>query len=139
MRDGEPGEKMILLNPAHQMADTLYPSTHAIFVREGATAPYDAMIVPKVMRRRLLSLRAFDTAHEMIDAEVVEGAEMDTLLTVSSAPHLGGPIATSPTPVIGLAPETRRSLWAAKVRSPAWCSGPVSTQLGLHRAEKPKH
>jgi hypothetical protein len=36
LRDAEPGERVLLLNYAHQPAGTPYRSNHAIFVREGA-------------------------------------------------------------------------------------------------------
>jgi hypothetical protein len=51
-------------------------------VREGATQPYDVIdTVPEVMRRRLLSLRAFDAAGDMIDADVVDGPDAEGLIT----------------------------------------------------------
>lgn len=77
VRDMQPGETALLLNYMHQPADTAYRSSHAIFVREGAAERYDAVDeVPEVLRIRLLSLRAFDAAHAMVDAEVVAGEAM---------------------------------------------------------------
>ncbi len=74
LRDALPGETLLLLNHVHQPADTPYRASHAIFVREGASVRFDAIgHVPEVLRRRLLSLRAFDLAHEMVDADCVEG------------------------------------------------------------------
>lgn len=74
LRDCAPGETVLLLNYMHQPADTPYRASHAIFVREGATAAFDAVdAVPMVLQSRLLSLRAFDSAHVMIDADVVNG------------------------------------------------------------------
>lgn len=74
MRDAEPGEALLLLNHVCQPADTPYRATHAIFVREGAGKAYDSVgEVPDVMRRRLLSLRAYDAGGWMLDADVVEG------------------------------------------------------------------
>ncbi len=78
MRDAEPGETLILLNHACQPAPTPYRATHAIFVREGATEPYDRVgEVPEVMRVRLLSLRAYNEAGWMLNADVVEGAVIE--------------------------------------------------------------
>jgi hypothetical protein len=57
--------------------DTPYRSRHAIYVieGEGEQRAFDAVnVVPDAMRRRLLSLRAFDAQGMMIDADVVEGA-----------------------------------------------------------------
>jgi hypothetical protein len=74
MRDAEPGERLLLLNFVHQPAATPYRASHAIFVREGATDAYDrADEVPEVMRRRLISLRAFDKHGLMTDADLAEG------------------------------------------------------------------
>lgn len=81
MRDAEPGETVLLLNHVSQPADTPYRASHAIFVREGATQAYDAVDeVPPVMRRRLLSLRAFDAGGMMRDADVVEGTGIEPVI-----------------------------------------------------------
>ncbi|PZF76581.1 DUF1203 domain-containing protein [Aestuariivirga litoralis] len=81
MRDAEPGETVLLLNHVSQPADTPYRASHAIFVREGATQAYDAVDeVPPVMRRRLLSLRAFDAGGMMRDADVVEGTAIEPVI-----------------------------------------------------------
>lgn len=74
LRDAEPGESLLLVNHVHQPADTPYRASHAIFVREGATAATEAVDeVPEALRARLLSVRAFDAAHMMVDADVIEG------------------------------------------------------------------
>jgi hypothetical protein len=81
MRDAAPGESVLLLNHVCQPAETPYRATHAIFVREGATRAYDEVdVVPEVLRRRLLSLRAYDAKGMMVDADVVDGAEVDDLI-----------------------------------------------------------
>ena len=81
MRDALIGETVLLLNHACQPAETPYRATHAIFVREGAETVYDRVdAVPEVMRRRLLSLRAYDEAGWMLDADVVEGREVEALI-----------------------------------------------------------
>lgn len=77
MRDLEPGEKAILVNHTHLNADSPYRSSHAVFVREGATQAYDSVDeVPDVLRRRLLSVRAFDKGAMMLGAEVLEGEHL---------------------------------------------------------------
>ena len=81
MRDAAIGETMLLLNHVCQPAETPYRATHAIFVREGATEAFDEVdVVPDVLRRRLLSLRAYDEKGMMIDADVADGAEVDALI-----------------------------------------------------------
>lgn len=81
LEDADPGEAMLLLNYEHLPAATPYRSRHAIFVREGAGA---AAVVedrlPEQLSRRLLSLRAFDAAGMMVDAEVLEGISAEPLV-----------------------------------------------------------
>ena len=74
MQDAEVGETVILLNYAHQPADSPYQATHAIFVRQNAEQVKLAINeVPKVIRSRLVSLRCFDKDHMMIRADVMSG------------------------------------------------------------------
>jgi Protein of unknown function (DUF1203) len=81
MRDAAIGETVILVNHLHQPADTPYKAAHAIFVREGATDRYDRTgEIPDVLARRLLSLRAFDEGHMMIDADVTEGRDLADII-----------------------------------------------------------
>lgn len=81
MRDAAPGETLILVNHEHQPAPTPYRSAHAIFVLEGATAAYDrADVIPDVLRTRMLSLRAFDAGHLIVDAALVDGREAETAI-----------------------------------------------------------
>ena len=81
LRDAAPGETLLLINYTHQPAETPFRSSHAIFVREGATTPVEVVNgVPAALRTRLLSLRAFDRNHMMVDADVVEGAHAGSLI-----------------------------------------------------------
>ncbi|MGY4515856.1 DUF1203 domain-containing protein [Lysobacter sp. HA18] len=78
LRDLVEGEVALLVNYTHQPANTPYRASHAVYVREGAT---QASVVdgglPDVMRRRLLSLRAFDASHMIVEADVVDGVDGD--------------------------------------------------------------
>jgi hypothetical protein len=75
------GEELLLLNHAHQTANTPYRATHAIYVRRLADRAFDAFdTVPEVMASRLLALRAFDARHMMIDADVCEGEAAAALI-----------------------------------------------------------
>ena len=77
VRDAEPGESLLLLNYTHQPADTPYRASHAIFVREGAETPCDRVDeVPEALRARPISLRAFNTAGEMVDADLTDGEQL---------------------------------------------------------------
>jgi hypothetical protein len=80
VRDAEPGETLLLVNYEHQDADTPYRSSHAIYVREGATEAWSGDHLPEVIRKRLLSLRGFSAAGMMVDADVVEGREAEPLI-----------------------------------------------------------
>ena len=81
LRDAAPGETVLLVNHVHQPADTPFRASHAIFVREGATTPFNAIdTVPDALRRRMLSLRAFDATHMMVDAALVDGREADSAI-----------------------------------------------------------
>jgi hypothetical protein len=81
LRDIAPGGSALLLNYVHQPADTPYRASHAIFVREGAEHAYDAVDeIPDALRIRTLSLRAFDADHAMVDADLVEGVDLPTLI-----------------------------------------------------------
>lgn len=80
MRDAQPGETLLLVNFAHQPADTPYRSSHAVYVREGATERWMGDHLPEVMRKRLLSLRGFSADGSMVDADVVEGREAEPVI-----------------------------------------------------------
>ena len=75
LEDAAPGETLILLNHEHQAADTPFRSRYAIYVREAAQAAASTLdALPPALRRRLLSLRGFDAAGMLLDADVVEGS-----------------------------------------------------------------
>lgn len=81
LEDAEPGETVLLLNHEHLPVDSPYRSRHAIYVRE--IAQEAAVVVgslPLALERRLLALRAFDSGHMMVEAEVVEGREAAPLI-----------------------------------------------------------
>jgi len=90
VRDAEPGEKLILLNYIHQPANNPYRASHAIFVREGAETAFDRTNeIPDALRSRQISLRAFDADDLMVDADLVDGREMDSVIERFFAdPHI---------------------------------------------------
>jgi hypothetical protein len=73
------GASALLLNFRHQDAASPYRANGPIFVEEGRNAPavIPPGIVPDVLVRRLLSLRAYDVAGMIVDADVVEGRDAD--------------------------------------------------------------
>lgn len=81
LRDLPPGEAAILVNYVHQPAETPYRACHAVFVREGAERAYDTIgDIPDVIRRRPISLRAFSRCGDMLDADLVDGREIEALI-----------------------------------------------------------
>ncbi len=82
MADAEVGDTVILLNYDHQPNATPYQSNHAIFVRENvAQARLAVNEVPPVLSTRLISMRLFDENHMMIDAEVLDGQDLQEALS----------------------------------------------------------
>ena len=81
LEDAMPGEELLLLSHAHLAGDTPYAATGPIFVRRNATATaVFENTVPEQQRRRLLSVRAYDRANCMVDADVVEGTQLEPLI-----------------------------------------------------------
>ena len=81
LADAEPGETVILVNYEHQAAHSPYRSAHAIFVRENAGQAFpERGEVPEVLKTRLISARAFNENHYMVNAEVVDGLHLHELI-----------------------------------------------------------
>jgi hypothetical protein len=79
--DAEPGEHVILVPFSHHGAASPYQASGPIFVREAARqAILSAGEVPESVRGRLLSIRAYDAAGLMINAEVAEGGELEVYI-----------------------------------------------------------
>src|SRR5210317_1043521 len=77
LADAEVGETVILVNHEHQPANSPYRSAHAIFVREHASQAFPKPgEVPEVLSTRLISVRAFDDRHYMVNADVVDGKDL---------------------------------------------------------------
>jgi Protein of unknown function (DUF1203) len=74
LSDADIGDELLLLPFKHQAANSPYRSSGPIFVRKtAAPAQLDAGVVPDYVRARLISVRAYDSAHLMTDALVCEG------------------------------------------------------------------
>ncbi len=77
LAEAEVGETVLLVNHQHQPHDTPYQASHAIFVRKDIKqARPNPDELPEVLKIRLLSLRGFNSSHEMIDADVAEGDDV---------------------------------------------------------------
>lgn len=81
LADAEVGESVLLVHFEHQPGNSPYRASHAVFVREHATsvAPFDGAL-PEAIALRLLSVRAFDDADLMIDADVVKGSNAEPVI-----------------------------------------------------------
>ena len=79
LEDAQPGETVLLLNYEHQPADTPYRSRHAIYVSEQAqeTRVCRGVLPGALTNRKHISLRAFDAAGMMLDAEVAPGSALE--------------------------------------------------------------
>ena len=93
LRHAPVGEEMLLVNYEHQPANTPYRASHAIYVCRSSVESFDeADVVPEVIETRLVSVRAFDGDHMMVDAEVIEGknaaALFDRMLANDSVAYL---------------------------------------------------
>lgn len=81
VRDLEVGETALLLNFEHQPADTAYRSRHAIFVGEQSHQCLDMVDdLPAAIRSRPISLRAFNSIGEMIDADLADGVDLQPVI-----------------------------------------------------------
>jgi hypothetical protein len=81
LRDAAPGESLLLLNHVHLPAAGPYRSSHAIYVREHAVECKPGVNeIPAVLATRLLSVRAFDAAGMMVEADVCAGVDAAALV-----------------------------------------------------------
>lgn len=81
LKDSAGGESFLLLPFEHQAANSPYRSAGPIYVDEGAgeTAVF-VDEVPEQLRKRLLSVRAYDARDEIVDAEVLDGSRLADML-----------------------------------------------------------
>jgi Protein of unknown function (DUF1203) len=74
LEDAEVGEELLLLRYQHQPGNSPYRASGPIYVRRHAIPrvlkPGEA---PEYVTRRLISVRAYDSAHRMLNAEVCDG------------------------------------------------------------------
>ena len=93
LEDAELGAELLLLPFVHQPAASPYQASGPIFVRRGAQQRVlDAAEIPGYVTRRLMSVRAYDSAHMIIDAEVCEGkvvsVEIERMLSNEAVAYL---------------------------------------------------
>jgi hypothetical protein len=76
LEDAEIGEELLLLPYEHLAADSPYRASGPIFVRKNvAQRILPPGVVPHYVSSRLISFRAYDSMHHMVDAVVCPGGE----------------------------------------------------------------
>ncbi len=93
LEDAAPGEEVVLVHYEHHAADTPFRASHAIYVRKAAVETFDKVNeVPAMLRKRMLSLRAFDHEGLMIDADLADGPQVEGLIARLFDTDTGQPI-----------------------------------------------
>jgi Protein of unknown function (DUF1203) len=77
LRDAAVGERVLLVNFEHLAVETPYRARYAIYVREqAADVQLTVNELPPVLNGRLLSLRAFNDAGMLLEADVAQDGEL---------------------------------------------------------------
>ncbi|MEX0735233.1 MAG: DUF1203 domain-containing protein [Steroidobacteraceae bacterium] len=81
LEDAPVGEPVLLLPFAHQDSRSPYRASGPIFVRRGREKAARILNeLPPYLTLRPLSVRAYDAADDMVDADVVDGAQAAPLI-----------------------------------------------------------
>ena len=91
--DAAVGDELLLLTWPHQPAASPYKASGPIYVRRGAVQrSVEPGVIPDYVRSRLMSIRAYDAAHMIVDAAVCEGvdvaAEIERLFGTNETAYL---------------------------------------------------
>jgi uncharacterized protein DUF1203 len=79
--DAQPGEEVLLLAYRHQTSASPYQASGPIYVRRSAREAFEALNqIPPVQRRRLSSVRGYDTAGFMLECDVVEPGDLEATI-----------------------------------------------------------
>jgi hypothetical protein len=78
LQDAVEGERLLLLPYDHHRVSTPYRASGPVYVREAATQALPLIdAVPELLRRRVLSLRAYDAQGMMVWADVLPGTDLE--------------------------------------------------------------
>ena len=81
LQDAAEGESAVLVPFMHQPADSPYRASGPIFVREAARQASPVVNdVPQQLRLRLLSVRAYVAEALMVDSDIVDGRELESVI-----------------------------------------------------------
>ena len=79
LQDAEVGETMLLLSYDPFVGASPYSGPGPIFVHDRECATFAGDDIPDQLTRRLLSVRAYDGNHMLVDADVIQGDELDSV------------------------------------------------------------
>ena len=81
LEDAEVGESVLLFSHSPFAGPRPYRSVGPVFIHARGCAPYSRPSeLPRQLRQRPLSLRAFDAEDRMVDAELVAGEEAEAAI-----------------------------------------------------------
>jgi Protein of unknown function (DUF1203) len=76
LQDAEVGETMLLLSYDPFVGASPYRGPGPIYVHDRECGTFEGEGVPDQLTRRLLSVRAYDERHMLVDADVIEGTDL---------------------------------------------------------------
>jgi hypothetical protein len=78
LRDAEPGDRVVLVAHDPFRGSSPYAGSSPMYVHaDPCPPPDDDGTLPAQLRRRLLSIRAYDEGHLLVDADVIPGEDAD--------------------------------------------------------------
>ena len=77
LQDGVVGETMVLLSYDPFVGASPYSGPGPIYVHDRDCSLFEGEEIPDQLTRRLLSVRAYDGNHMLVDADVVQGDELE--------------------------------------------------------------
>ena len=81
LSDAKIGERVLALPYCHHNVNSPYRASGPIFVREHAQrVKLNVNEVPEMLRHRLLSVRAYSVENFMIEAEVLQGQDLESAI-----------------------------------------------------------
>lgn len=79
LTDAQAGAEVILTHYEHHRVQSPYRSSYAIYVRAGEESYNGINQVPEQLLKRTLSVRAYDDTGMIVDAELIDGNELENL------------------------------------------------------------
>jgi len=81
LMDAKIGERVLLLSYLYHNVKSAYKASGPIFIREHAIEGiWQVNEIPKMLRHRLQSIRAYDAENIMIGAETIHGEQLETAI-----------------------------------------------------------